>query len=112
MLRKLLGSVVAVMLVVGAASAADNKADKKANRPAQGTVTKVDADMGTLVVSIKTKDGAQEKTLTVTSEFKLSAGKDQTFKLSDLKAGDTIAVVEKEGKLVELRKAGKKKDKQ
>ena len=102
MLRTIFCTVAALAVSVSTLTAAD--APKK-DRPHTATVVKVDADNNTLIVKMRGKDGKeQERTLEVKEGVRLTGLEAGTeFKLADLKPGAMIEVIEKDGKLTELR---------
>src|SRR5260370_24939072 len=107
MLRSILCTVAALAVSVSTLSAAD--APKK-DRPHTATVVKVDAASNTLVVKMRGKDGKeQERTLEIKEGVRLTGPEAGTeFKLADLKPGDMIEVIEKDGKLTQLLQTRRK----
>ena len=98
MFRKLLCTAVALFFVTGGLVAAEVK----------GKVKSVDADTGTITVTV----GEKDQTFTVAKDATISAGTAKVLK--DLKAGDnvTLTTEKKDGKeVVTGIKGGGSKDK-
>jgi hypothetical protein len=115
-MRTLVCAVVAVVIGVGAAQAADKKA-----KPVMGKVKKVDAANGTLTVTVKKKKETEDKEFKIADttkvfvmdgdEKKEAASKD-ILKSEQLKEGVDVAIVADEtGKVTELTIGAKKKKK-
>jgi hypothetical protein len=97
MLRKLLCSMVALLFMTGGLLAAEVK----------GKVKSVDADKGTITVTVGDKD----QTFTVAKDAKVSVGQIKNVKdIKDLKAGTnvTLTTQKKDGKdvVTEIKGAG------
>jgi hypothetical protein len=93
MLRLVLCSMLALMLISGSVFAADETKGKSA------TVSKVEGKKVTIKV-----DG-KEQTVNL-ADVKIMRGKD-TAKPEDLKEGTKVQVIEKDGKVSEIRLPGK-----
>ncbi len=108
MLRAVFGSV-AVLFLTASLVAADDKTnqDKNAtkNKGQQATITKVDPKTHTVTVRMKDKNGKE-----VTRDFKLTEDirmldeKGNVAAIDVFQSGNEVLVVEREGKLVEMRK--------
>jgi hypothetical protein len=109
MLRKLGTSVVLALLVVGLALAQERQADQKGQqgKPTQATITKVDPAKNTVTLKMRDQTGKDtERTLNL---------KDDNIRLYDeggklatadrFKTGTQVWVIEKDGKISELRQA-------
>lgn len=101
MLRACAVALVALMMVSGGAWAQAKKGGKK-EQSQFAKVVKVDGE--NLTVSLRDRKAKKdiEKTIKVDSSVKLVSIK-EGFKLTDLKAGDEVLLIEKEGKVTEIR---------
>ena len=108
MLRAFLGSVGVLFLMASLVTADDKtNQDKNANKDKhqQATITKVDRKNHTVTVRMKDKNGKE-----VTKDFKLAEDirmldeKGNVAAIDVFQSGNDVLVVEREGKLVEMKK--------
>jgi ABC-type Fe3+-hydroxamate transport system substrate-binding protein len=114
MLRTYLFSTLALLFFAVCVVQADDKKDKDDNAPTKATITKVDAKGKTVTVKMKTPEGKEvEKTFDLTAEVKFLDSTGKAIAIDIFRTGDDVLLVQKEGKLMELRQAKKeeKKDK-
>jgi|SRR5262245_8803844 len=107
MLRLMLGTVLAAVCLCLAAGpgdvqAQDKKRDKTAEQSQLAKVVKVDGDTLTVTSRDPKSKKDVEKSIKVDKDVKLVSIK-KGFKLADLKAGDEVVLIEKEGKVTEIR---------
>jgi hypothetical protein len=97
---------VLALFATGLARADDSKTKSNTNKHhTQATITKVDAEKGSVTVMIKDRQGKEvEKTFQVAegAEYFDSTGK--VAKLDTFQPGDDIVITRKAGKITELRK--------
>lgn len=115
MLRVFLGSVGVLLLMVGLVGA-DDKANQNKNtkdkKYQKATITKVDSKNHTITVKMKDKNGKE-----VTKNFKLAEDirmldeKGDVAAIDVFQSGNDVLVVEREGKLVEMKKPNAKEKK-
>ena len=109
MLRAFLCSTAVLALLAGSL-AADEKVREKDKQFTQATVAKVDARKKVIILKMRNKEGKE-----VTRTFDLHKGVryfDHAGKAADVKAfeaGHEVRVIERDGKLVEVRHAGRVK---
>jgi len=112
MLRSFFYSMVLLLLppLLGAAAEAEDKKEDKPIRfqGSYGTVVKVDADKHSVTIKVRGRDGKEtEKTIELKEGVKLigADGKEdkEAHFLKGLHAGEHVMVMEKEGKVVEIR---------
>jgi hypothetical protein len=112
MLRACLASAVIVALFAICVAQADDKGkdndkDKQRNK---ATITKVDAKNGTITVRMKDKEGKDvTKTFRLTEDVVYLDSNGQVARIDVFQSGDDVLVLEREGKLKELRKDSSKK---
>jgi hypothetical protein len=108
MLRASLCSMTALVLLAGAALAVDAKKDDKDKKGEKACITKVDAKNGTVTVKMKDKDGKEtERKFTLTGEEHMFDDNGKTIHMADIdvfRSGDYVLIVERDGKLREMRK--------
>jgi len=107
MLRAILVPVVALSLCAAVALADDknnDKKDAKGNRPVKATITKVDPAHHTVTVKMKDKDGKDmTKTFKLTEDVRYLDSTGKAIAVDVFRSGHYVLVVEREGKLKELR---------
>ena len=110
MLRMLLCSTaVLVIVAAGLVQADDTKKDKTNKDYEKATITKVDAKNHTVTVKMKDKDGKDtEKTFTLTEDATYWDSEGNVAKLDVFQSGEDVLIVEKDGKIKELKKGAKK----
>lgn len=111
MLRTSLFSVALLFLIAGVMVAQDKdkkKDDKTTDHKSNATITKVDSKKGTITVKMKDQTGKEvEKTFELTGEVMLYDDNGKTIRVADIdifRSGDQVLLVEREGKLKEVRK--------
>ncbi len=111
MLRAALCSIALLAIPMVAASAADAKKDHDKNsKSLHATISKIDSQNHSLSVKMMDENGKdQEKTLHLSNDVKYlnAAGKDA--KADSFKVGDDVCVMEKDGKVTEVRKEAEAK---
>lgn len=111
MLRAILCSIALMVVVAPVAKAADAKGEKnKDSKSMHATISKIDAQNHSLTLKSMDNNGKeQEKKLDLASSVKFlnAAGKDA--KADSFKAGDDVCVIEKDGKVTEVRKESEAK---
>ena len=111
MLHHVICSLALAAVLVGAVRADDaKKKDDQNNKSLHATISKIDAQKHSLTVKTMDKNGKeQEQTLQLSNDVKFlyAAGKDA--KADSFKSGDDVCVMEKDGKVTELRKEAEAK---
>jgi Ca2+-binding EF-hand superfamily protein len=110
MFRVLFATIATVALLAGSLNAADDK-DKKDNpaaKPFTVTVVKVDGKKGEITVKYPAdeKGKEQQKTFQLTRDVRLFDETGRVAKIDIFEAGTEAFIVESEGTLKELRRAG------
>jgi uncharacterized protein YigE (DUF2233 family) len=111
MLRLILCAAAFLALGFGALLAADEKKadkDKGGKHAAKATITKVDAKKGTITVRMKDKSGKEvERVFKLTEEVRYLDSTGKVVAMDFFQNGDDVLVVEEEGQLKQVKKAGK-----
>jgi Ca2+-binding EF-hand superfamily protein len=105
--RLLLAALTVVAFSAGGLCAADDKdkKDKDADKPTAATVVKVDAKKGEITVKLQDAQGKEhEKTFRLTKEVRVLDETGRVAALDVFEAGCDVLLVEREGKLHELRR--------
>lgn len=107
MQRSFLVALAAAALLAGGLPADDKeKKDKDAPNPTAATVTKVDAKGGEITVKYTDAQGKQaEKTFRLTKDVRLFDETGRVVAVDVFESGQDVLVVEREGRLSELRRA-------
>ena len=108
MLRSFQAALTVVFLLAGGTHAADDKEKKDTAPPKTGsvTVTKVDASKRTIEVKYTDKAGKTlEKTFQLTEDVRFLDESGRVANLAVFQSGDEVLLVEREGKLREVRRA-------
>jgi Ca2+-binding EF-hand superfamily protein len=105
--RSILSAVTIMVLLAGSLLADDDrKADKNAATPTHVTVTKVNPRNGSITVKFTDDKGKErEKTFQLTRDVRLLDDTGRIVNIDVFESGDEALVVEREGKLQELRRA-------
>jgi len=83
----------------------ENSQDASGNKPAEVNIVKVDAKNGTLTVRIKDSEGKErEKTYQLTQDVRFFDQTGNAVAIDVFESGDDALVLEREGKLTELRR--------
>jgi len=110
MLRAFFCSVAALAIfAVGMARADDARkvSDNQGKTGAPATITKVDAQKGTVNVRMKDKDGKDvERAFQLTQDVEYLDSTGVVVTLAVFQVGDEILIIESEGKIKGLRKSG------
>jgi len=113
MLRASLGSVVIVAAFAICMARAEDQKGKDSDKDKQrtkATITQVDPKNGTITVKMKDKDGKDvQKTFQIAEDIVYLDSTGQAARIDVFRSGDDVLVLEKEGKLKELRKDQSKK---
>jgi hypothetical protein len=112
MLRTALFSVAALVLWVGLLPADDKNAKDatKNDKKHEATITKVDAKNGTITVRMKDKNGKdEERTFKLTEDLRMWDNEGHAATIDVFRSGHEVVVVEREGKLVEMKRHDKNK---
>jgi uncharacterized protein YuzE len=108
MWRVMVGLVAVLGLVLSTASAQDNKNQGKfgaKQKPVKAKIVKVDPKKQTITVEMKDKSGKQvEKTFKLTEDIRMLDETGKVVAIDVFQSGNDILVVEREGKLVEMRR--------
>lgn len=105
MLRALLCSVPVLALIAAGSPAADEKPDRAG---VNGVVVKVDAAHHAVTVRLKDAEGKEvEKTFRLSDNADVTDESGKAVGLDALEAGAAVTLVEKAGRLIELRRARK-----
>ena len=112
MLRMSLCSVAVLVLCLGTllGSNKDNKQgkDKHKGHHRQATITKVDPEHHTVTVRMKNKQGKeQERTFRLTEDIRYVDSTGRVAAVDVFRSGDEVLVVEREGRLVEMKQHNK-----
>ena len=111
MLRTALCSLALLAVPLAMAGAADAKKDQdKDHKSLHATISKIDSQNHKL--SVKTMDDngkEQEKSLSLSSDVKYLNAAGKEAKADSFKAGDDVCVMEKDGKVTEVRKEAEAK---
>jgi hypothetical protein len=103
---------VLTIFAIGMARADDtkDKARTKDKHRTKATITKVDAKNGTITVKMKGKKGKEvEKTFKLTEDIVYLDSTGRAARIDIFQSGDDVLIMEREGKLKELRKHQLKK---
>ncbi len=107
MFRAFLSSMVVVAFLAAGIVRSDDAKDQKNSADQQGrkaTITKVDKQGGNLTVKMKDKNGKEvEKTLKLTQDIRMVDSTGRVVAIDVFQTGNEILVVEREGKLSEIR---------
>jgi Ca2+-binding EF-hand superfamily protein len=99
---------VAVLLVGNAFADDKDKKDKENPKPTTVTITKVDAKKGEITVKYTDEKGKeQQKTYQLTKDVKIVDESGKVVGIDVFESGNDALVIETEGKLRELRRAGR-----
>ncbi len=111
MLRTITFSLVLLVLPLAVARAADkNRNDDKDVKSLHATISKINSQKDT--VTVKTTDDKgkeQEKTLHLSNDIKYLNADGKEAKADSFKSGDDVCVMEKKGKVAEVRKEAEAK---
>jgi Ca2+-binding EF-hand superfamily protein len=110
MTRMFLAALPIVALLAGSLVAADDKdkKDKDAPKPTHVTISKVDAKKGVIIVKYTDDKGKeQEKTFQLTKDIQYFDETGHVAKIEVFESGTEALIIESEGKLKELRRAGR-----
>jgi Ca2+-binding EF-hand superfamily protein len=105
--RLFLAALAVVALSASGLCSADDKdkKDKDADKPTAATVVKVDAKKGEITVKMKDAQGKEmEKTYQLTKEVRLLDETGRVVKIDVFQSGCDALIVEREGRLQELRR--------
>jgi uncharacterized protein YigE (DUF2233 family) len=113
MARALFGSVVVLALFAAVALCDDAKDSKKTTdakaKKYQAKVVKVDAKKGTVTLKWKNKAGKEmEKTFTLAEDIRYLDSTGRVAAVDVFTSGNEVLVVEREGKISEMKKHEKK----
>ncbi len=117
MVRVILCAAAALMLTFGAALADDKadktgKADKKVHSDKNAKtakIVKVDPKKGTITLKMKNKEGKEvERTFNLTEDVVYADSTGRVARVDVFTNGDDVLVIEREGKLVQVKKKGDK----
>ena len=99
--------IIAFLFFVSGLRADDKNAQD--NKPQRGELSKIDSQgAGSLTVKLKDKDGKEvEKTFKLVRETKFYDADGKGTELNVFRAGDQVLLLRREGKVSELRQAGK-----
>lgn len=106
MLRTALCSVAALVLCAGLLRADDKsaKSDNKNDKKHEATIVKVDKATGNLTVRMKDENGKEkEKTFKLTEDLRMWDSEGRVATIDFFRSGNEVLVVEREGKLVEMK---------
>jgi len=111
MFRASLSSLLVVaVLSMAAARADDAKKKERSKHHIHATVSKIDSQKNTLTAKVMNKDGKEEeKTFTLSDDAKYLDTSGEKIKADTLKAGDEVCLVEKDDKIVKIRKEAQAK---
>jgi hypothetical protein len=115
MLRTALWSVAALVLCAGLLRADDKsaKSDKKNDKKHEATITKVDKTNGNLTVRMKDENGKEkERTFKLTEDIRMWDSEGHVATIDLFRSGNEVLVVEREGKLVEMKQHPKGQNKE
>lgn len=106
MLRASLCSVAVLALFALCAARADDQKDQgKTREHKKATITKVDPRHGTVTVKMKDKSGKDvEKTFRLAEDIVYFDSTGRVAQMDIFKSGDDVLVLEREGKIKEMRK--------
>jgi len=111
MLRAFLSMTAVLALCVCAVAADKDKDQKKGAKDGkhhQATITKVDAKKGTITLRVKNKEGKQvERTFKLAEDVVYFDNTGRVAQADIFVSGNDVLVVEREGKIKEVRKAKK-----
>ncbi len=106
--RSVLASLIALALLAGSVLAADEKSkpDTESAKPRKATITHVDARKGAITIKYTDEQGKpQEKKFQLTGDVRLLDETGHVVTLDVFESGSDALVVEREGRLRELRRA-------
>jgi Ca2+-binding EF-hand superfamily protein len=108
MLRPILAALPIAVLLAGNVVADDKeKKDKEGPKPTTVTITKVDVKKGEITVKYNDDKGKeQQKTFQLTKDVKILDESGKVIGIDVFESGNDALIVETEGKLRELRRAG------
>ena len=111
MLHHVICSLALAAVLVGVARADDTKKkDDQSNKSLHATISKIDAQKHSLTVKTMDKNGKeQEQTLQLSNDVKFLSAAGKDAKADSFKSGDDVCVMEKDGKVTELRKEAEAK---
>ena len=111
MLHHVICSLALAAVLVGAARADDaKKKDNQNNKSLHATISRIDAQKHSLTVKTMDKNGKeQEQTLQLSNDVKFLSAAGKDAKADSFKSGDDVCVMEKDGKVTELRKEAEAK---
>ena len=111
MLRAFSLTLGMLFLASGLALADKDKAVKDQGiqgQPVEATVTNVDRENQAITVKIKDKNGQEtEKVFKLTAGIKMLDSSGNAAQIGIFRSGDQVLVIEREGKLTELKKGGR-----
>jgi hypothetical protein len=81
------------------------KTDSKDKKQHEATVTKVDANKGTITLKMKDRNGKEtERTFTLAEDIRMMDDTGKVVAIDVFRSGNRVLVVEREGKIVEMKK--------
>ncbi|SRR5579883_897626 len=112
MLRAFLGSVAMLFLMVSLVTADDKTNQEKNvqnNKYQKAKITKVDSKNHTVTVQMKDKNGKEvTKNFKLAEDIRLLDEKGDVAAIDVFQAGNDVLVIEREGKLVQMKKPNAK----
>jgi Ca2+-binding EF-hand superfamily protein len=98
-------TVMALLAGSSLSAGEGEKKDKESAKPANATITKIDANKGEITLKVTGESGKiQEKTFRLTDDVRLLDETGRVVHIAVFESGNDALVVESEGKLVELRR--------
>src|SRR5947209_97224 len=107
MLRRFYYSVTVLALLAVGSGAAEDQAQKKndGRKTTRATVTQVDAKNHTLTVRMKDKDGKEvDKKFQLKEDLQIFDESGKVIAIDVFEAGKDVLVIEREGRIIEMRK--------
>jgi hypothetical protein len=112
MLRTSLGSLVVLVLCLGVLLGSDKDdkqgKDKHKGHHRRATITKVDPEHHTVTVRMKNRQGKEEeRTFRLAEDIRYLDSTGRVAAVDVFRSGDEVLVVEREGRLVEMKQHNK-----
>jgi hypothetical protein len=108
MLRVIVCSL-GLLAVVSSVTAAPDKKTDKANKSLHATISKIDSQKHSMTVKTIDNGKEQEKNLELSSDVKYVNAAGKEAKSDSFKSGDDVCLMEKDGKVTEVRKEAEAK---